>query len=410
MTSEQHLQIINPAHKEPTSFPFFPLLPAELRVDIWQFSLQRWRLIDVNLASKENNRDLGLDEEPCYTRRNKLGNIISGAHYQVTVKGSQLLSKLLRVNSEARQTALHFYRVHIPCRLVVGDKEENTGIFPFNPEYDILRIKPGRRDHDFAHFLHDIRACDILNIGLLNLALDLNAVNCLIRIELPELQLASRTAFTETILNLREVFFVSIENAGRTYLGVLSGIHTNDRYEFHRSHPIMSVIPSFDRLALDPRENMDRDLSRVYVGTFDPRQLVCSWRELLRRWDIVHPPQKAPEYAFMVATGAGSGGKDIADRNDAAEWLRREEDRWIHGQKRHSSHMIRMGYKLPLESAEELENSPRPAIGFWLFPIEAIGPVPGSEALANDSEFAWVAKRIVDMRKHRPQLCLARMP
>ncbi|GAW19203.1 hypothetical protein ANO14919_086870 [Xylariales sp. No.14919] len=357
MISEQHLQIINPVHKKPTSFPFFPLLPAELRVDIWQFSLQRWRLIDVNLASKENNRDLGLDEEPCYTRRNKLGNIISGAHYQAAVKGSQLLSKLLRVNSEARQIALHFYRVHIPCRLVVGDKEENTDIFPFNPEYDILRVKPGRGDHDFAHFLHDIRACDILNIGLLNLALDLNAVNFLIRIELPELQLASRTAFTDTILNLREVFFVSIENAGRTYLGVLSGIHTNDRYEFHRSRPIM-----------------------------------------------------APEYAFMVATGVGSGSKDIADRNDAAEWLRREEDRWIHGQKRHSSHMIRMGYKLPLESAEELENSPGPAIGFWLFPIEAIGPVPGSEALADDSEFAWVTKRIVDMRKHRPQLCLARMP
>ncbi|TGJ81610.1 hypothetical protein E0Z10_g7152 [Xylaria hypoxylon] len=414
MASERHLQIINPVNVngESRSFPLFPLLPAELRLDIWQFSLKRWRLIDIELAPKDDEQDLGQDEEPQHKRRNKLGNFISGAPYQVTANGPQLLSKLLRVNSEARQAALNFYRVHIPCRLVVGEKEENGGILPLNPEFDILSIHPVFRDRDrgFVHFLYDMRAYDIQNIGLLNLALDGNGVNFLTGIELSKFKLTYRAAFTATILNLRQVFFTSIESAGRAYLGVWSGIHTNNRFEFHHSRPIMSVIPSFDRLAQDPRQNMDRDLSRVYVGTFDPRRMVCGWWESLLRWGIVHPPQRAPEYAFMVSTGWGTGSRNIVDRDDAAKWLRREEDGWINGQERWASHIKRKGHTLPLESAEELEKAPRPAVGFWLFPIEALGPVPGPEALLENSEFPWESKRVVDMRQHRPQLCLACMP
>ncbi|KAF2962787.1 hypothetical protein GQX73_g10780 [Xylaria multiplex] len=410
MNSEQHLQIINPVDRATGSFLLFPLLPAELRIDIWQLSLMRWRLINVELAPRKVDDSLGRDEGPRYKELNRLGNNISGAHYQVTTKGRQILSKLLRINSEARQAALRFYRVHIPCRLVLGDKEDNAGILPFNPEFDILHIKPGRGDHDFAHFLHDIHAYDIQNIGLVNLALDGNGVNSLTRIKLSELQFSSRAAFTQTVLKLQQMFFISIENGGRTYSGVRSGIHTNNRFEFHRSRPIMSAIPSFDRLAWDPRENMERDLSRVYVGTFDPRRMVCRWRELLRRWDIAHSPRKGPEYAFMVSTGWGASSRDIVDRAGAAEWLRNEEDGWIKSQKRYASQILRGGYKLPLESVEELEKAPKPAIGFWLFPIEAIGPVPGWEALAENSEFPWEAKRVIDMRRYRPQLCLARMP
>ncbi|KAI0530395.1 hypothetical protein GGR58DRAFT_508475 [Xylaria digitata] len=112
----------------------------------------------------------------------------------------------------------------------------------------------------------------------------------------------------------------------------------------------------------------------------------------------------------MVSTGWGVSSGDIVDRAGAAEWLRNEEDGWIKSQERCASQILRKGYKLPLESAEELEKASKPAIGFWLFPIEAIGPVPGSEALAENSEFAWEAKRIVDMRKYWPQLCLACIP
>ncbi|KAI0530394.1 hypothetical protein GGR58DRAFT_493562 [Xylaria digitata] len=227
MNSEQHLQIINSVNRAPGSFLLFPLLPTELRINIWQLSLIRWRLIKIDLAPGKDDDSLGQDEGPRYKRLNKFGNNISGIRYQVTAKGQQILSKLLRVNSEARQAALRFYRVHIPCRLVLGDKEENVGILPFNPEFDILHIKPGHGDHDFAHFLHDIRAYDIQNIGLVNLALDGNGVNNLTRIKLSELQFSSQAAFTQTILNLRQMFFISIENAGRTYLGEWSAVGGN---------------------------------------------------------------------------------------------------------------------------------------------------------------------------------------
>ncbi|KAI1164127.1 hypothetical protein F5B18DRAFT_671608 [Nemania serpens] len=408
MDSKQHLQIINSVSRESRSFPLFPSLPVELRLDIWEVSLKRWRFINITLAPKEGNRAQDQDEGPRYETHNTPGNIVSGAQYQVTAQGPQLLSKLLRVSREARQAALHFYRVHLPCRLVMDDKEESSGILPLNPEFDIFHVRPGRGDHDFAHFLHDIRAYDSVGVGLLNLALDLNDVDCLTRIDIPDLEPASRAAFTQTLRNLRHVFFVSIENAGREYLGmVLSGIHTNDRFEFHRSRPIMSLTPSFDRLARDPRQNMYRDLSRVYTGTPDPRRMVCMWRELLHQWNITHPPDEAPVYRFMVSTGWDTRRNDIVDRESAAEWLRHEDKRWHSNQLRYADVITRSGYDLPLESPEELERAPRPAIGFWLFPIEAIGPVPGPEALEDGNGFVWKAKRVVDMRQYWPELCLA---
>ncbi|KAI1195948.1 hypothetical protein F5X97DRAFT_227837 [Nemania serpens] len=410
MNSGQHLQIINPVRRGTRSFPLFPTLPVELRLDIWEVSLKRGRLINISLTPRKENGAHDQDEGPRYETHNALGNVVSGAQYQVTVQvqGPQLLSKLLRVSREARQAALRFYRVHLPCRLVVGDKEQSAGTLHLNPEFDIVGINPGSGDHDFAHFAHDIRAYDSVGVGLLNLALDLNGVNCLTRIDISDLEPAAQTTFTQTLLNLRQVFFTSIESAGRAYLGmVLSGIHTNDRYEFHRSRPIMSLTPSFDRLARDPRRNMERDLSRVYVGTFDPRRMVCMWQELLHRWNITHQPNGTPVYRLMVSTTGDARSSDIVDRESAAEWLRHEDKRWHSSQLRHADLIKRVGYNLPLESPEELEQAPRPAIGFWLFPIEAIGPVPGPEALEDGNGFVWEAKRVVDMRQYWPELCLS---
>ncbi|KAI0099597.1 hypothetical protein GGR51DRAFT_391639 [Nemania sp. FL0031] len=410
MAPGQHLQIINPANHESRSFSPFLRLPTELRLDIWRLSLRRWRLIKIALApSEQDDGTQDQDAEPRYTTRNVLGSIISGAPYRVIVKGPQLLSKLLRVNREARHAALGFYRVHLPCQLVGGDKVESFGTLPFNPEFDILHIQPGGGDHDFVHFLHDIRAYDKLGVGLLNLALDNNGVNNLFRIDGPTLECDGRDAFISTLLKLRQMFFISIESGGRTYLGVRSGIHTNDRYELHRSRPIMPAIPSFERSSRDPRDGLERDLSRVYVGTFDPRRMVSQWQKLLHRWNVIYTPGKAPEYSVIISTGVGSSSKDIISRDDASEWLQLEDERWIGGQQRHASRIIKKGYKLPLESPEELAKAPRPAIGFWLFPIEALGEIPGPEALAENGESIWEAKRVVDMRKYWPELWLAHM-
>ncbi|KAI1123210.1 hypothetical protein F5Y10DRAFT_57614 [Nemania abortiva] len=409
MASEQHLQIINPTYRGSGSFSLFPRLPVELRLDIWQLSLKHWRLLNITLAPKQNGDAQDQDSEPQCTTQNALGNVVSGECYQVVAKAPKLLSKLLRVNREARQAALGFYRVHLPCRLVTSNKVESIGILPFNPEFDVLHVKPGKGDHDFVHFLHDIRALDKLGVGLLNLALDLNGINNLFKINNTSLECAGWAAFASTLLNLRQIFFVTIESVGRIYHGARSGIHTNDRYEFHRSRPIMPGTVQFDRLHRDPRDGLERDLSRTYVGTPDPRQTVHRWQELLTRWKIQYEPQKAPEYGIIVSTGYATGSKNIVSREAAAEWLRREEERWINGQQRHASRILAAGHKLPLESPDDLEKAPRPAIGFWVFPIEAIEALPGPEAHADNIVVPWQSKRMVDMRKYWPELWLARM-
>jgi hypothetical protein len=415
MASQQHLQIINPVLNESHSFPSFALLPAELRLDIWQLSLQRSRLITIELSPDKHCQDQPQEIQSLFKTQNNLGKVISGTHYHVTAHGSQLLSKLLRVSSEARHATLKFYRVHLPCHFELGDRR-GYGTLLFNPEFDILHIQSGREIHDFVDFLHDLRAYDPLDVGLLNLALDQNGIVNLPGINMSDLEFASRAAFTDILENLRQVYFVCLENAGRIYLGPRGGIHTVTGFEFHRSRPIMSTIPTFDRIAQDPRNGMTRDLSRVFVGTSDPRQMSCRWHLLLDTWQIRHP-HRGPEYRFLVANGWGGGriakkAKKIFDRDSAAEWLRQEEERWAAGQERHAASILRRGGKLPVENPEDLEHAPRPAIGFWLFPIEALGPMPGPEVLLNphDNGFTWESKRVVDMRQHWPELCLASMP
>ncbi|KAI8630374.1 hypothetical protein F5Y19DRAFT_484244 [Xylariaceae sp. FL1651] len=419
MDLKQHLQIINPVinpvSKKPQTFPLFTLLPAEIRLDIWQLSLQRSRFITIELSPNNDYQNQFQKQQLLYKTNNNMGKVMSDKHYHVTVNGSQLLSKLLRVSSEARQATLQFYRVHIPCRFEFGDRQGYGTLF-FNPEFDILHIHPGREIHDFVDFLHDLRAYDPLDIGLLNLALDHNGVINLSGIKMSDLELASRVAFMDTLANLRQVYFLCLENAGRIYLGPRGGIPMVTGFEIHRSRPIMSAIPTFDRIAQDPRDGMTRDLSRVFVGTFDPRQLICRWHLLLDTWQIRHP-HKGPDYRFLVANGWGGGrmakkAQKIFDRDSAAEWLRQEDERWAAGQERHAAAILRRGGKLPVESPEELERAPRPAIGFWLFPIDALGPIPGPEALLNphDNGFPWASKRVVDMRQYWPELCLASIP
>ncbi|KAI1749479.1 hypothetical protein F4782DRAFT_513333 [Xylaria castorea] len=415
MALQQHLQIMNPVHRESRSFHLFSLLPTELRLDIWQLSLQRSRLINIELSPNKHGQGELQEEQSLYKTQNNLGRVISGKYYSIAAHGSQLLSKLLRVSSEARQAALQFYRVHLQCHFEL-DESQGYGILPFNPEFDILHIELGRDIYDFVDFLHDLRAHDPQSVGLLNLALDQDSVANLPGIDISSLGLASRAALTDTLANLREVYFLCLENAGRVYLGPRGGIHTVTGFEIHRSRPIISTIPTFDRLKRDPRDGMTRDLSRVFVGTFDPRLMPYRWHLLLDTWKI-HHPHRNPEYHFLVANGWGSGrmakkAKKISDRDSAAEWLRQEEERWVCGQERHSASILRRGGKLPVESPEELGRAPRPAIGFWLFPIEALGPVPGPEALSNPQEhgFSWESKRVVDMRQHWPELCLASMP
>src|ERR1700694_431322 len=140
MSTPSHLQIFIPAYATAdgeSSFCLFPQLPTELRLKIWQQSLQRQRLIHVHLEGPTERTVAQAVETSSSSHKRE--------RYRAIVEGYQVLSKLLRVNSESREVTLEFYRVHLQCTLKRGSIYEETkapGILYFNPEYDFLHISP----------------------------------------------------------------------------------------------------------------------------------------------------------------------------------------------------------------------------------------------------------------------------
>ncbi|KAI0164579.1 hypothetical protein GGR57DRAFT_204416 [Xylariaceae sp. FL1272] len=394
---EKHLQIINPSYEKSFLFKQFPLLPAELRLIIWESSLRRHRLIEVWLYG-------GFDADQQYT---------------VSVRRQRVLSKLLRVNSEARAVALRFYRVKLRCvsRPVPPAGEER--VLHLNPEFDFLYIR--KSCLLIAHFFTDLRGKDPLNVGVRNLALDLSGVSDLTHVPLKSLRAVDQAAFTQTMKDLHQVFFISAGSTGRMFLGRRSEIDTNTRFEYHRSRPIvstLSTISSFDRLPRDPRTNIELDLGRVFMGTFNPRRMIYRWRCCLHQWGI-QTTETTPEYRLLITTYedrlvSGSRAAQIVDRDSALEQLRSDEKYWIQGTENSATEIVGNGGQVPVESPEEIDQAPKPAIGFWLFPIEALGPIPEPKepSTADQSVINWNSrtKEFRDMRNHWPELCLTQLP
>ena len=134
MQDQPHLQIFNCLPKGPaqeSKFTFFPLLPPEIRLLVWEYSLQKRRIIDITL----HRRAL----EPSAAKSLPYHN---GELHSAAVNGYEVLSKLLRVNSESRQVTMLFYRIQIPCVFYddLDFKESKPGTLYMNPEYDTLRI------------------------------------------------------------------------------------------------------------------------------------------------------------------------------------------------------------------------------------------------------------------------------
>jgi len=209
----------------------------------------------------------------------------------------------MRVNSESREAALEFYRVHLPCWLTAGAIGEGTtrpGTLHFNPEYDFLHISPRSPVKDtLVDFLYHLRTThDPHRVSLLNLAVETNDLNAndLYKLESSDLDPVVRTALVETLTQLHEVFFVATPRAGRQILGFQSGIPTSETI-LNRSFPIKAMAPTFERLHRDPRP-IAQDLRQVFVGTGDPRHMLQLWRQLLKKWGV-SPPRI--EYRFYLA-------------------------------------------------------------------------------------------------------------
>ncbi|KAI6081548.1 hypothetical protein F4821DRAFT_274852 [Hypoxylon rubiginosum] len=380
-------------------FPLFPMLPSELRVQIWKFALKRQRIIKVYLQS--NKRIDVLISRQMESRP----PTHSDERYGVVVNGYQTISKLFHVCRESRGVAMQFYRVHLPCWLTkcaIKDKRIHPGLVYFNPEYDFLYID--NRSANVVDFLHDLKTIhDPRNIGLRNLAIDLKgkdtkwyrsgqdhfidfeATGCgkagLFQITLSTLSPPLRASMTEILTQLHEVFFVDVLR--------------------HRqpdpSYPIDTMSPNFDRLQLEPRQIRD-NLSKMFIRT-DPRHLLQAWQNLLWR-NFERRVMPGIQYRFLLTYSPQD--HEIYDRHDAEEWLLKEpetgsqwEDEWSDEWENEKE------AEKEADTKETDTKTVEAAFGFWLFPVDAFGPIPEAK-LDKD------VPQTLDLTKYWPELALAR--
>lgn len=396
-------------------FQLFSSLPKELRLQIWEEAVPRERLIRVHLSIRQESLDG--HPAPRYLERNDLGKPISGPRYRATAEGHQLNSKFLRVNREARDAALAFYRVHLPFFLWSPDTYRMVATTLYlNPEHDILHLGADAPVKDtLIDFFWDMKAYDPKGVGLVKLGLDLDGLcthdlQYLKRSDL--LLIRQRNILVDTLSQLRELWFIYLES-GRARISQMSGegvtritssVFLNGRPSMRTYNdvtsspgvvPIISDVSSFRRIGNDPRQGLEDGLSRLYMGKTDPREIVWRWKRLLQTWDIHHEPEQI-RYQLLV------GQKPICNRKS---WRLRTVEQAMGFVT--ASEKIN-GSDPPVSRRTGLpEESPREqnvAVGYWLFPVEAAGRIGEGERLM---DMGFQPCRLLDVRDYPPELLLS---
>ncbi|RSL53980.1 hypothetical protein CEP51_014788 [Fusarium floridanum] len=405
-----NLGILNPPSGSKTTDTFrdFKRLPLELRWHIWELELKHERLLHVEVDFLEASPD-DPDTEGA-TRPEKA--------YKIILTEFLPISKLARVNSESRAVASHFYRVQLPCVYRWEGKEDTNGIFYFNPELDILEI----RGKAFSNFAEDLWVHDARHVGLVNVALTSRHFFPESKDEYPVLR--------RIIPRLKRVMFLCRDGSERIYFGKQRPTDPIDKIEVFRARPIMPAAPKFDRLPCDPRLHIETSLKKIRLDYYDPRRLIHYWFSLMTKCNVQHDHEV--DYRFLVALGRrccrpyaqdnefGSArgwrvrlyehNPEITDQDSALSWVRKQEERRRETLREMREKEEGEASEQPLEG---LELPHQPAIGFWLFPIEALGPLPDVTR-----PFPWNmapisnrgSHRKVDLSGYKPQLCLSYLP
>ncbi|CAJ2505037.1 Uu.00g124310.m01.CDS01 [Anthostomella pinea] len=96
-------------------FPQFPLLPPEIRLKIWEHSLQRHLLVQVSIKAKRGLQKRLAACQPPYSVNNELGIPISGPRYLAVVKGT---------------TAIHTWEIHhkhpVDYRILLAEEPKSA--------------------------------------------------------------------------------------------------------------------------------------------------------------------------------------------------------------------------------------------------------------------------------------------
>jgi hypothetical protein len=335
-----------------TIFHPFPRLPLEIRSIIWQNACQRERIVTITLTTTKTVATLG-ERSDFYVAVDANDNL-------------QLPSELCIVNREAREAAIKFYRVRIPCTFISGIREtpptcqrQKPGTIQLNPEYDILDIHHGDKEPAcfVMEFLHDLKVTyDPKRVGALNLAVNTENVELYV----PKTNLfhvGCIAAFVETIQQLQEVYFMHL-------------IRKSPYHVFNRSLPTMPRVPFFERLDRDSRpvaKYIEWLASHLESEWVDPRSIYNTWAHSLSLWDVRPSPQTQHVHLFAFNSNV----------NSRASAIRFAQDK--HAELTDTPQKKYMGNGLRNFDGEEKDLQDRKsamavklAFGFWLLPQHTI--------------------------------------
>lgn len=395
--SSPHLQIINTVPKGTGAFPQFTRLPAELRSMIWEQSLCYERLIRVELRPGSSPEHINEELERSGRPRPDPLLQFSG-NFLIVVRNRHEISKLFRVCSESRQAALRFYRVQVPCCYKQLGSPPIEGTFYFHPELDIVDLSGQEYFARFAHMLwiHDHRRVGLVNLGLAKRVAK-GYFDKLFK------QKKDEDLLRQALSRLRCVIFGYDGQLGRGIPDISTSCKSFTKSQILRSRPLQASISKFQRLPRDPR-SIETELKKVYMGYGDPRDQIYRWFRLLEKWQIEYHDYSV-DYRFMITVD----NRRVENREEAFLALRVEDKNWT---------AWRKAWAEEVTACEDDEQELPSAYGFWLFPIDAFGPIPSAskdirkigEVRIRDRPRVWDLIKAWDLSKHKPELCLQYLP
>ncbi|KAI0160509.1 hypothetical protein GGR57DRAFT_455590 [Xylariaceae sp. FL1272] len=396
--------LLNQPYTEAFEFPQFTQLPWELRNQIWTSALQRKRLVRISLK----------EFQPKNLTKQESSQVRYGSA-SLFVNGFQLLSKLLRVNSEARTATLEFYHLKLPCILVNPGGEDSAarlGVLPFNPVYDCLWVEKSRRLHPLCELLQASIANDKHQIGVRSMALSINDDMELFR----GLHAEDNTIpqYDSAICkNIREIHFVTEVSSYGAQLA--KERYNDDRHRntpaqssrpfAHRRKisqeyaPLSSGIPSFELLAHDPRPIKD-DIARLFLGhTNISGSIFRATRRLSSHYGL--DASNVSSYVLFMCRDENLGVQAPHSPHDAPFVHRKR----LSASKPKVSELVsRVTPNSHLTSDEETQGEETCAVvGFWLFPLSAFHRY-------NNLPHPIGSLRVWDMSESWPQLGLFHLP
>ena len=107
-----------------------------------------------------------------------------------------------------------------------------------------------------------------------------------------------------------------------------------------------------------------------------------------RKFGITHKPSKT-RFAYHITTPLGVEDRRVWSRESAVGELRAVYKAWR--------------FYEDADEADNLGETPIPAFGFWILPLEAL------EEISEDAPSYWDNHVVVDLSKHRPKLGVARL-